>query len=113
MAEALKVLGQSSPAAVTNTTLYTSPSGGTAAGSVISTITVCNRDAAAQAQFRIAVRPAGAAIANAHYLYYDAFLGPNSTVAITLGITLAPTDVVTVFASTANLSFSAFGTEVS
>jgi hypothetical protein len=32
---------------------------------------------------------------------------------ITIGVTLAATDVITVYASSANLSFSAFGSEIS
>jgi len=34
-------------------------------------------------------------------------------VLLTLGITLATTDVVSVYASSADLSFSAFGSEIS
>ena len=103
-----KTLGQSAPSATTDTTLYTVPA---ATQAVISTITVCNRSSTA-ATFRIAVRPDGAAIANQHYLVFDAALGANETTALTLGITLGDTDVVTVRGSTANLSFCAFGSEI-
>jgi len=108
MADAMKVLGQSAPAATTDTNIYTVPG---AASAVTSTITVCNRGGSA-ATFRIAVRPAGAALANQHYLYYEASLPANSTFAATVGVTLAATDIVTVRASSANLSFSVFGTEI-
>lgn len=104
-----KVLGQVAPSATTNTTLDTVPS---ATQVVISTIVVCNR-AATAATFRIAVRPAGATLANEHYIVYDSTIAANDIVALTMGITLAATDVVTVYASTANLSFSAFGSEIS
>lgn len=109
MATTYKVLGQSAPSATTATTLYTVPS---ATSTVVSTITVCNRDSAS-ATYRVAVRPAGVALANNHYLVYDASLTGNSTDTLTLGITLAATDVITVYASTANFSFSAFGSELS
>jgi len=109
MADALKVLGQAAPAATTDTTLYTVGAG---ASAVVSTLTVCNRSATA-ATFRVAVRPAGAVLANLHYVYYDAPLAGNATFAATLGITLAATDVVTVRSDTGNVSFSLFGTEVS
>jgi hypothetical protein len=79
---------------------------------VLSTISVCNRDTGS-GTFRIAIRPAGASIANQHYVVYDAALGANSTATFTLGVTLATTDVVTVRASTADFSFSAFGSEIS
>lgn len=109
MATAYKVLGQSAPSATTDTTLYTVPS---ATEAIVSTITICNR-ANTVATYRVAVRPAGASIANQHYIAFDVNINPNSVEAYTVGITLAATDVVTVRGSSANLSFSAFGTEIS
>jgi hypothetical protein len=109
MATTYKVLGQSAPGATTATTLYTVPSATQAIGS---SLTVANRGTA-QATFRLAVRPAGASLANQHYIAYDVPCGPNDSVFLTLGLSLAATDVVEVYASTANLSFSLFGTELS
>ena len=103
-----KVLGQSNPSATTATTLYTVPS---STSTVVSTVTVCNQ-AGSSASYRIAVRPAGATLAAQHYLAYDIAIAANDTTALTLGITLATTDVVTVYASSATLSFSAFGSEI-
>lgn len=103
-----KVLGQTAPSATTDTTLYTVPASTQA---VISTVSVCNRGTAA-ATFRIAVRPDGASIANQHYVAYDVTVDGNATVPWTIGITLGDTDVITVRGSTANLSFSAFGSEI-
>jgi glucose-6-phosphate dehydrogenase assembly protein OpcA len=104
-----KVLGQVAPSATTLTTLDTVPS---ATSAVVSTIAVCNR-AATSATYRIAIRPAGAAIANEHYIAYDSTVAANDTTMLTIGITLAATDVISVYASTANLSFNAFGSEIS
>ena len=104
---AKKVLGQVNPSATTATTLYTVPS---AKSAVISTITICNQTATA-ATYRIAVRPGGATLAAVHYVAYDITVGASDTTALTLGITLATTDVVTVYASTATLSFHAYGDE--
>jgi hypothetical protein len=109
MPTAYKVLGQVAPSATTNTTLETVPS---ATQAVVSTIAVCNR-AGTSATYRIAVRPAGATLANEHYIAYDAPLAANDSTFITIGITLGATDVITVYASSANLSFSAFGSEIS
>jgi glucose-6-phosphate dehydrogenase assembly protein OpcA len=103
-----KVLGQSSPSAASLTTAYTVPS---ATAAVVSTITVANRSATATA-FRIAVRPGGASIADEHYVAYDVALSGNSVVALTLGLTLATTDVVSVYATLATLSFGVYGTEI-
>jgi glucose-6-phosphate dehydrogenase assembly protein OpcA len=106
---AKKVLGQSNPSATTLTTLYTVPS---AKEAVVSTISVANLTATA-ATFRIAVRPAGASIENKHYIGYDITVGASDSTLITVGLTLATTDVLSVYASTANLAFQAFGDEAS
>jgi hypothetical protein len=108
MATTYKVLGQSSPSATTATTLYTVPS---ATQTVISTITICNQNATS-ATYRIAVRPSGATLATQHYIAYDIPIAANDTTALTLGIAMATTDVVTIYASGTGLSFSAFGSEI-
>jgi hypothetical protein len=104
-----KVLGQSNPAATTATTLYTVPS---ATDTIASTLTVANLGAAA-ATFRLAVRPAGATLENKHYIAYDVTIAALDTLTLTLGITLDTTDVVTVYASTATMSFNLYGSEIS
>ena len=104
-----KVLAQSNPSATTATTLYTVPS---ATSTVVSTITVCNQ-ASSAGSYRIAVRPAAATLAAQHQIAYDVPIAANDTVALTLGITLAATDVVTVYASSTSLSFNAYGSELS
>lgn len=108
MAENLKVFGQVAPSANTDTTLYTVPAGAQAA---ISSINICNRGATA-ATFRIAVRPDGAALANQHYQCYDMTVDANAIFVWQTGITMADNDVLTVRASNGNLSFSAFGSEI-
>jgi hypothetical protein len=107
MANTYKVLGQLNPAATTATTLYTVPS---ATSAVCSTLSVANLSTSTT--FRVAVRPAGATLANQHYIVYDNYVNQNDTVFLTLGFALATTDVVTVYAGTANLAFSLFGTEI-
>jgi glucose-6-phosphate dehydrogenase assembly protein OpcA len=104
-----KVLGQSNPSATTATTLYTVPASTQA---VVSTIVIANLTATA-ATFRIAVRVAGATLANSQYVAYDITVGASDSTALTLGVTLNATDVLTVYASTANLTFTAFGSEIS
>jgi len=103
-----KVLAQSAPSATTATTAYTVAASTQA---VISTITVCNR-AATSATYRIAIRPNAATLANEHYIAYDATVPANDTIALTIGVTCDAADVVTIYASTANLSFNLFGTEI-
>jgi hypothetical protein len=108
MATAYKVLGQSAPSATTATDLYTVPA---STETVVSTIFICNRGATA-ATYRISIRPNGATQADQHYIAYDALLLANDSIAITVGCTLDAADVITVYASTANLSFNAFGSEI-
>ena len=104
---AKKVLGQSNPSATTATTLYTVPSGKQA---VVSTLVIANL-AATAATYRIAVRVGGATLANSQYVAYDITVGASDSTALTLGITMAAGDVLTVYASTANVTFTAFGDE--
>ena len=104
-----KILGQIAPAANVSggTTLY-APSG---ASAVVSTLSICNR-ASTAATYRIAVRQAAAALTDKQYLFYDATVPAYTTNTHTLGLTLATTDTITAVASTANLTFQAFGSEV-
>lgn len=103
-----KVLAQSAPSATTATDLYTV---GASKQAVISTLVVCNRGATATT-FRIAVRPDGTALANSHYIAYDVAIAANDSTNLTLGLTADASDVVTVYAGNANLTFSAFGSEI-
>ena len=69
---------------------------------------------AAAATYRIFVRVAGAAATNSQALAYDVSAAANSTTAITVGLTLNATDVITVQSGTGSaLTFQAFGSEIS
>ena len=103
-----KVLGQSAPAATTLTTAYTVPAANSA---VVSTLNICNL-ATSNGTFRIAVRPGGATLANSQYLAYDTPIAASDSIAMTMGITLGNTDVVTVYTYSGNMSFSLFGSEI-
>jgi hypothetical protein len=109
MAQNYKVLGQIAPSATTATAIYTVPS---ATEAVVSSVTVCNR-AATSGTFRLAVRPDGATLANQHYLVYDTSISPNDTVILTIGLTLDAADVLEAYASSADMTFHAYGSEVS
>ena len=109
MATIYKTLGQAAPAATTSTDLYTVPA---ATSAIISTIVVTNRSAT-DATFRISQSLAGAVLANKDYLVYDTTVPGSGFITLTLGVTMATTDKLRVYASTANLSFNVFGTELS
>lgn len=106
---AIKVLGQAAPNATTETDLYTVPASKMTA---ISSIVVCNRNSTATT-FRISIAVGGGATTNKDYLYYDLPIPGNDTFIATIGVTLATTDELKVYAGNANLSFSAFGEEAS
>ena len=108
MAKNYKIIAQASPAATTNTTLYTVPS---STQVTISSITICNR-AATAATYRIAMRPNAETLADKHYIAYGASIPANDTIAITVGLTADAADVITVYASTASVSFGVFGSEI-
>ncbi len=109
MAQNFKVLGQSNPTAFTNTTLYTVPA---ATQAVISTITIANANTTTNANFSIAIRPAGETLAAKHYITNNNVVQNLDTIGLTLGLTLGNTDVVTVYASNPNVSFGIFGSEI-
>lgn len=109
MAASYKILGQFCPPAANLVTLYTVPAGNS---SIISTLNICNQNSTSSS-FRIAARQANAALDQAQYLAYDTPVPGSDSIALTLGVTLAATDVIAVYASTANVSFNLFGTELS
>lgn len=108
MAIVYKILGQANPSANTDTSLYTVPASTSA---VCSTLVICNQ-AATGATFRIAVRQNGAALAAAQYISYDSTINANDSITLTIGMSLAAADIVSVRASSANVSFNLFGSEL-
>ena len=107
MPNAYKVLGQlaSTTSAVA---LYTCPASTEA---VISTIVVANRDSTSKT-FTIILRPNDETLADKHYLAKDITVGGSDTTALTLGITMDATDKLYISGSTTDLSFTAFGSEI-
>ena len=109
MADTLKVLGQLAPDATTDTDLYTVPENTV---TTVSSIAACHRSGGALT-IRVAVRPMGATVANEHYIYYGKSVAANDTEFIIIGITLSDSDVISVYASSGDMSFSIFGVETS
>ena len=109
MLHTYKVLSQTALAATTSTDLYTVPA---ATSAVVSSIVICNRGAVV-ASVRLSVAIAGAVLATSQYIYFDVLMPPNDTLIFTGGVTLATTDKVRGYASTANVSMTLFGEELS
>jgi hypothetical protein len=108
MATRYLVLGQVAPAATTDTTLYTAPAGKDV---IISTLVIANRSGSS-ASYRVAVRPSGENLADKHYVAFEVVVAGSDSTTLTLGLTLSASDVITVRASSANVSFSAFGSTI-
>ena len=102
-----KILGQAAPGANVGAVLYTVPTTGNA---VISTLIAMNASSSA-ATFRVLVR-SGSTHGIHNHIAYDAAVPPNDTVIMTLGITLSGSCQLVVSGSTANVGFSAFGSEI-
>jgi hypothetical protein len=109
MATTYKVLGQLAPTAATATTLYTVPA---ATAAIVSTINVVNTSTTVTDTIRIAIRPAGATLDIKHYIVYQLSLTATATFTYTSGVTLATTDVITVYSTNGTCSFNAFGSEI-
>lgn len=103
-----RVLGQAALVAATDTDVYTVPA---ATAVVLSGIAVVNRGAATS--YRVAIRPNGAVLADAHYVAYDVALPANTTHFLPAGMTVDAADVVTVrSAAGSTVSASVFGSEI-
>ena len=109
MALDYKILGQSVPAANTYTDLYTVPAGKQA---IVSTLNVCNVSSS-NVTFRVAARRSGATLTTAQFIAFDTPLQLQESLGLTLGLTLANTDVITVMSVQGNVTFNLFGTEIS
>lgn len=107
MAESLKVLAQTKPGAASLTDSYTVPA---ATSTVLSTVMICNQGAATS--FRISIAVAGAADTAKQYLFYDTPIAANTSISVTIGVTLAATDVLRVYNTLATCSFNVFGAEI-
>lgn len=106
MANAYKNLGQLAPAAATLSDLYTA-----ASAAIGSSLVVCNRGRAVS-RFRVAHAVAGAADEIKQYLAYDIEVPAGESYIFTVGLTFAATDILRVYADSADLSFNLYGQEI-
>lgn len=105
MAVVWGALGQVNPAATTLTTAYTVPAAKHGAVQIIA----ANVGAGA-ATVRVAHSPAGAAINVKHYLLYDFSVAIGASQS-TARFAVKATDVIRVYASTADVAFNVNGIE--
>jgi pyruvate/2-oxoacid:ferredoxin oxidoreductase beta subunit len=103
----LGVIGQAAPGAGANGNLYTVPA---ARRAVLSTIAVANTGGA-YTTYRVHVRPGGAAAAAGNAIAYEVGLDAGQSDLLTLGVTIAAGDVVSVRSVSGAVTFTAFGEE--
>jgi hypothetical protein len=109
MSNTYKRLGATVVTASTPTTLYTVPA---ATMTVVGLIHACNIGTS-ERTFRIAiVDGAIGGVSNEDYLYYDCSIGPNTGLSFNIGVSLPATYTILVYASHADVVFSAFGVEM-
>lgn len=104
LAKDVRILAQANPGAVLTSLLTVSTD-----KRVKASLVICNRSNANKA-YRIAVSPNGAAIIDAHYINYDSVITANDT-QTTPSFELQATDVVRVYGSTVDISFTINGNE--
>lgn len=108
MPKSYKILGQEAPASQTDIDLYIVPA---STQTVISSIICANRGND-NARIRVAVIPSGQSLASKHYIEYDKLVDSRESHKLVLGFSLKAGDKILVRGSTANMSFSAFGVEI-
>lgn len=113
MAETYKRLGASAPSATTDTSLYQVP---TSTEAILDKcgVTVCNRGTS-DATFRIAhVDGAIGSVANEDYVAYDERVVAKSSIEARYlcGRAMSASDSILVYASSADLSFTVGGLEI-
>jgi len=114
MATAYKILGQSLPSANTLSNVYVVPA---ATSTIVSTITITNQDSA-NANVDIIVRPVNETLSNKHYLLKGVQIPRADTLILSPGLTLnasvilAVNNAVAAGETFANVSFNAFGVEL-
>ena len=112
MAQSYKRLGAINPSANTQTNVYVVPASTEA---VVSTITVCNQSAS-NASYSLIVMPSGSYSSPANdvdYIVRGATVPAADTIILTIGLTVDADSVIAANTNSPNVSFSAFGSEIS
>jgi hypothetical protein len=112
MAQTYKRLGAINPSANTQTNVYVVPA---ATEAVISTITICNQ-AATNASYSLIVMPASTfadPAGAADFVIRGATVPAADTIVLTVGLTANAGTIIASNTNSPNISFSAFGSEIS
>lgn len=107
MASTYKVLGQLKSTGAAMQSLYTVPAATSAIGSTLTATT-----SGSTALIRVAVQTGGQALADKQFILFDVPINQYDSYFLTFPITLASTDVVSVYSSTGTVMFNLFGCEI-
>ena len=108
MPQNYKILGQIFPAANTLTNVYVT---GASTSAVVNSIYITNQLATA-ANVAIILRPINQTLANRHFILREETVDPVSTYILNLGITMGPNTILAANTTTTNVSYGAFGLEI-
>jgi hypothetical protein len=109
MTETLKRLGNCDVSATTNTALYQVPPATTV---VVSTVAICNRNASS-VKIRLGhTLGVYSAITVGEWIYYDVTIPAYDTLTMTVGVTMGTSNSLVAYSNTANVGFTAWGTEI-
>lgn len=101
------ILGQSAPAATTDTVVYTVPED---KETVVSTLVVAN-NGTSSGTYRLHAVPAGGSVTQAGLLAPDTALPAKNADPLTWGITLAAGDSIHAYCSSGDFAINLFGVE--
>lgn len=114
MAQTYKILGQIFPTINTATNVYSSGSN----SAVLNSIYICNQSTV-NSNVDIIVRPTEETLGNQHYILQNQLLSPADTIILNLNITMNSNVILVANnrhtsgqANSANVSFTAFGVEI-
>lgn len=108
MANTYKLLGQQNPG-TTWTALYTVPA---ASSAVLSTVVVCNTSTSARSFRLAAVSTSSAVPSGSHGLAWDTAIPANESIVMTMGATMSGSYCLKAYGSTTDVTFTAFGMEI-
>ena len=109
MAQSYKILGQVNPTANTLSNVYVTPA---STEGVVNSIIIANQNTT-NASFSLIVRPVSESIADKHYIVRGCVVPGSDTMTMTLSLTLQSDVILAANTNSSNLSFGAYGVEIS
>ena len=109
MAQSYKILGQVNPTANTLSNVYVTPN---ATEGVVNSIVISNLSAT-NSSFSLVVRPVDEALDDKHYIVRGCVVPGSDTLTMTLSLTLQNNVILAANTNSSNLSFGAYGVEIS